>query len=708
MDFTITRSRSLQRSLIGLAALLAGPFAIPARATLIVVDSSLGTSDMGSCTLTNAFVAASSGLPSGTCPAGDGNDVIELAADSAISLTGYSMPYGDSVLRPVQRTLLVVGNGSTISSEHLTCGDELLGHRLMSVLPGATLYLNGLTLTNGCALDSYGGGAIMALGSLDLENVTLSGNVSTWGGGAIAASGYFLQVSNSTFSDNVGTQDGGAVDARASETFISNSSFSQNRANYGGAISASLGARVVNSTFLNNQASFGGAISAGKASVSFATFLGNVATNAGAALYADGGTDEPVIVNSIIARAPGGQPGEYNCAAAFGSSLAFELTNFSDDGSCGNSIVVPSQSAFAFGTAGAYGGTTLALPLAAGSVAIGAAVNCARADGSPVLTDQRGAARNPGGPCDAGAFEHDGGVYPPSVLAPLGAGNLLISHDSSVSEFARTGTHVRDFWPPLLPPLPGTLTSVEAVGLLGFGAFSSGYNGNALDIYNLPPDLWTKTPYPAWIYNAGPARHRLVHAADRWFVVAGSSEIATGVLVVENGLEVATLISSTAVSDLKLGLDGLIYVLIDASVHVFDPTTLQSLGTKDLTSAAAGNVFVAIAVDDDGTMFLFRSDGLVVKLDPGGNAIGSTNCVLPGNSVSCDHVDAFALSADHRLFLISAPSVVAPHPAILTSIDRTFSAASSVPIPFPEWDGNSHLDISPVLPDVVFGNGFDS
>jgi len=85
--------------IVGIALCLAR--APDAMAALVDVDSPLGSADADSCTLVNAFAAASSEQPVGTCPAGDGDDVIELPQNSSIALTGASIDYGGSLLTAV-------------------------------------------------------------------------------------------------------------------------------------------------------------------------------------------------------------------------------------------------------------------------------------------------------------------------------------------------------------------------------------------------------------------------------------------------------------------------------------------------------------------------------------------------------------------------------------------------------------------------------
>lgn len=682
-----------------------GPGAV---AALIQVDSSLGAYDPNSCTLVNAFGAASDGQPIGTCPAGDGDDVIELPQNTTVTLTGASIDYGGSLLPSVQRTLLLVGNGSTVASEYTTCGNTP-HHRLMSVSPGAMLYVNDITLENGCANDTFDGGAIFASGSLSLENVTFHNNISTWRGGAVAASGDTLQISNSTFSGNFASLDGGAAYATAAQSIVTGSYFAYNTTTgNGGALWVGrFGFKVNNSTFIRNLANTGGAIDAGTGSISFSTFMGNDAS-IGAAVSGEAASPGTVLANNIFVEAAGGQPGQaYNCGAAFDAVMTFLDTNISDDPSCGGLIFVPTELALAFGAPGLYGGTSNSLPLGNGSVAIGAGAPCSDADGVPEYVDQRGSQR-PYGQCDAGAFEHDANAYPVVTSPPLGAGNVLISNGTYLSEYSRAGVHVRDFWPALRPPFPSFIEAVEGDGLTAFGVFFAGYNGNTFGHYLVTGDLWDKRGFTNWADYNGAAVNKIAHSGNRWFLTALVSNIEAGVLVVENGVQVGWLHPNQQIVDLKMGLDGYLYVLLGATIQKFDPNTLNSVATVDLSRSLNGNYAGSIAVGRTGELFVYRSDGKLLKLDAQTNLIASTDCVVSGNTIPCNNIQEIALSQDHTLFLVPQLGYGPPITATVVLIDDAFSSGSNFPvdIPYGGANGPPRLVVSPLLTDEIFADGF--
>jgi predicted outer membrane repeat protein len=677
---------------------------------VIHVDSTLGTFDLNSCTLVDAFGAASAHSAVGTCAAGEGNDIIELPQDAIITLLGTSLP-ASALLPAVTGTLLVVGNGSTVSSEYTSCDSDSPRHRLLVVSDGATLYANGLTFENGCANDAHDGGAILAAGSLDLQNVTFTNNASEANGGAVAASGPFLHVFNSSFFSNTSDHDGGALFAAASgnDVLVSGNFFSGNSAVDGGAAwFGGVSFKLINSTFLKNSAFFGGAIEAGTGSINFSTFVGNVAYNGGAALY--GSWHDTLVANNIFAKSPGGDPGlNANCATAFDATITFVYTNVSDDTSCGNTLVTSSESALAFGAVGLHGGTTATIPLGIGSLAIDAATPCHDADGALESFDQRGVLRNAYGTCDMGAFQHDGNVYPVVVPAPLGAGDLLVSNGTYITEYSRTGEHIRDFWPPLQLPMPAFPESVDAAGLTSFGIFFNGYNGNAFGLYAVQTDTWQNHFYSTWSDSYGDAANKIAHVGNRWFLLTIVDNIEAGVIVLENGQEISRLNLHQPISDLKAGLDGFLYVLVGATIQKFDPVTLQSAGSLDISASLAGNDARSIAVGAAGEKFVYRSDGRLLKLDVNGAQSASTDCVVTGNSIPCADAREIALSQDHEIFLVPSTVFAPPPTATITMVDDTFSTGSNFAIDIPSSSGAGYpvLVVSPLPTDEIFSGSFE-
>ncbi len=146
---------------------------------VIVVNSSFDVvADDGVCTLREAVTASNNDEPSGylegECTAGTVTDVISLPFGTySLTLTGA----GDNQNSTGD---LDVWGAVTIEAEDYVVIDGMSTDRLFHVIPGGTLTLKGLTITNGNApfgggLESSGGG-ILSEGSLSVYNSEILSN----------------------------------------------------------------------------------------------------------------------------------------------------------------------------------------------------------------------------------------------------------------------------------------------------------------------------------------------------------------------------------------------------------------------------------------------------------------------------------------------------------------------------------------------------
>ena len=122
--------------------------------------------------------------------------------------------------------ILLTNNSLAIDASALPGGIQINGDtnsRVFEIVPGATVELDGLTITNGNATNGTGGG-IVNVGTLTLNRDTFAGNTSTYEGGAIENDGT-LTVNNSTFYNNTGGYGGGAIDNNAALTVIQSTLF---------------------------------------------------------------------------------------------------------------------------------------------------------------------------------------------------------------------------------------------------------------------------------------------------------------------------------------------------------------------------------------------------------------------------------------------------------------------------------------------------
>ena len=186
----------LQRTITALflaGSLLIRPFALPDPVYAATISITAG----GGCTLANAIASANTNTSVGGCTAGNGNDVISLAAGTYN--VGSVLPFIDSNI-----SFEGAGAGSTIID-----GGSL--RRVFFVKSGAVAFKN-MTIRNGKALGGsggagggggavgLGGGLFVYGGTVSVENVTFSsnnatggnggqGNYSGGGGGGLAATG---------------------------------------------------------------------------------------------------------------------------------------------------------------------------------------------------------------------------------------------------------------------------------------------------------------------------------------------------------------------------------------------------------------------------------------------------------------------------------------------------------------------------------------
>src|SRR6266478_1066898 len=236
---------------------LPGSFAVGT----ITVDN---LNDSGAGSLRNAIFLA------GICP--DTNTIVFApSAYGTISLTSGELLITSplSILGPGPTNVIINGNGS---------------NRVFRIAPANTTTIAGLTITNGLAANSLGGGIYNDHSILTVSNCTISGNAVSGiagSGGGIANDGSSgsasLTVIASTLRGNHGGSSlGGAI---------------LNDGESGG--NATL--TVISSTLSGNSAAAGGAIynlaqgsGTGSISVRASTFSGNSALSRGGAIYNDG------------------------------------------------------------------------------------------------------------------------------------------------------------------------------------------------------------------------------------------------------------------------------------------------------------------------------------------------------------------------------------------------------------------------------------
>ncbi|HYA25562.1 MAG TPA: choice-of-anchor Q domain-containing protein, partial [Terriglobales bacterium] len=305
-------------------------------------------------------------------------------------------------------TVVIISSSSanvTLSKLTIRNGYATLGGGIINI---GTLTLNNCTITansaqyGGGGIDNYGmltinhsaitasnlyqyssGGAIMNWSALTINKSTISGNSAASGGGIFSGccsslSTTVTTINDSTVSGNSATGTGGGMLIISGTATINNGTISGNSAAQGGGILNYVPMTINNSTIGGNSAAIGGGIEQ-------------------AADY--GGS---VIQNSIIANNSGG-----NCLGTISSNGY----NLSSDNTCYfNGPGDMNNTNPKLGTLGNYGGPTQTIPLRYRSPAIDAGNpnGCTDGSGNLLKTDQRGAPRpdpEDTGGCDIGAFE---------------------------------------------------------------------------------------------------------------------------------------------------------------------------------------------------------------------------------------------------------------------------------------------------------------
>lgn len=332
-------------------------------------------------------------------------------APSGARGTLAGLPYVTSVLT-------IEGNGAAIErGSSLGCavehGPVPTDFRLLLVMDGASLTVDRATLRNGCAdgsgLEAEGGG-VLALGSLTLRRVTLSGNQAAASGAlSIGSSGL---IEDSAFVANHASYFGGAIGLAADATgTVRNSTFSGNSAgSVGGAVIVGGSMTLEHVTFAQNTAMDGGGIAS----------IGGINPMPG--------NGDVYAKNILLSASP--------CRALEGGVWTAEGTNLDSGTSCDVTFgtgVTP-NAAIHLGPLADNGGPTPTRALLPDSDGIDAATDCTVfGGGAPIATDQRGAPRPIDGDgdsvarCDVGAYEYvPGGVQSFDEIPTLGPGALAL------------------------------------------------------------------------------------------------------------------------------------------------------------------------------------------------------------------------------------------------------------------------------------------
>ena len=332
--------------------------------------------------------------------------------------------------------------GGIWSEGTLTLIDSTISHNLahfgggVANRQGSLTVIDSAVLMNsveGCragAVLCSGGGGVWNSGMLTMQNSTVSGSSSDWGGGIFNRGAREPTITNSTVSgnsagfdgggllnfemltltdctvdDNIAGQSGGGIANEAGTLQVSNSTLSGNlAASAGGGVfnPAGASADLVNTTVSANTADTGGGIYTGGGLLLVSSTIARNDAPTASAIYdlETSDADPRSISNTLI---------EGDCAGAPLDSNGYNIE--SPGNTCGFNQATdqPAEDQLNLGPLADNDGPTKTHALLEHSVAIDRVPqdNCVDGAGEPLREDQRGKPRpaGAGSTCDVGAFE---------------------------------------------------------------------------------------------------------------------------------------------------------------------------------------------------------------------------------------------------------------------------------------------------------------
>src|SRR5438067_1057589 len=235
---------------------------LPARICLALLCAAAVSAHADTITVTNTNDSGPGSLRQALADAHD-SDTINFAVTGAISLT--------SVELVINRNITISGPGANLLA--VSRAANAAPFRIFHVMLGHAVIIEGLTISNGSVLNTFGGGIYNFEGALTVVSCALAGNSALGqqgsGGGIFSNGGgaggnASLTIINSTFSGNAATT-GGAIENNGSSGIanltISNSTLSGNSASFvGGGVddhtaSGTATVTITNSTLSENTSS---------------------------------------------------------------------------------------------------------------------------------------------------------------------------------------------------------------------------------------------------------------------------------------------------------------------------------------------------------------------------------------------------------------------------------------------------------------------
>lgn len=246
---------------MGVVLAMGGGLPPPSSAALIAVNTANDELNAdGDCSLREAIRSANLDTAVDGCSAGNGDDAIALPSGLyRLALAGSSEDAALTGDLDITANLSLLGANADVT---IVDGGGL--DRVFQVLPGATVLIDGVTVTNGNGGGGAGGGILNA-GTLDLTNSLVTGNTAGLpGGGGIWSGGSVVQAASltllqTTVSENTASGDGGGVHNAAfsalaleKSTVSGNSATSAGSSHGGGIYNVGSSMTLTNSTISSN------------------------------------------------------------------------------------------------------------------------------------------------------------------------------------------------------------------------------------------------------------------------------------------------------------------------------------------------------------------------------------------------------------------------------------------------------------------------
>src|SRR6266481_6414167 len=281
---TIAKGRSVKKRINPSAkAHLQSAFFRPRAWICLLLVCAVGTSAYATTiTVTNTNDSGPGSLRQALVDSQDGDTI-----DFDPSLKGQTISVTSAEL-VINKSITISGLGPNLLA--VSRAQNAPAFRIFNLMPGRSVTIQGLTISNGLAPEFGCGGGILDEGSsLSLINCTVSGNSTDGTGGGICAdANATLTIDSSTLSGNYAGDYGGSI-ANSGTLTINNSTLSGNRGEFtGGAIlngfNSGSSLTVSNSTLSGNttQLHGGGIFNEGQSAISNSTLSGNSGMTAGA------------------------------------------------------------------------------------------------------------------------------------------------------------------------------------------------------------------------------------------------------------------------------------------------------------------------------------------------------------------------------------------------------------------------------------------